>query len=69
MRPPDQQTNEMRKRHGVGMPSTSRTTENVYAVEGHVLSQEDRSGTTEQFLEYSEKLIFRDRNDVIMFSE
>ena len=24
---------------------------------------------TEQFLEYLEKLIFRDRNDVIMFSE
>ena len=27
------------------MPSTSRTTENVYAVEAHVLSQEDRPGT------------------------
>ena len=34
------------KRHGVGMPSTSRrTTENVYAVEAHVLSQEDRPGS------------------------
>ena len=35
------------KWHGVGMPSTSRTrsTENVYAVEAHVLSHEDRPGT------------------------
>ena len=29
------------KRHGVGMPSTSHTTENVNAVEAHILSQED----------------------------
>ena len=27
------------------MPSTSRTMENVYAVEAHVLSQEDQPGT------------------------
>ena len=27
------------------MPSTSRTTENVYDVEAHVLSQEDRPGS------------------------
>ena len=27
------------------MPSTSRTTEHVYAVEAHVLSQEDQPGT------------------------
>ena len=33
------------KRHGVGMPNTSRSTENVYAVEAHVLSHEDRPGT------------------------
>ena len=33
------------KRHGVGMPSTSCSTENVYAVEAHVLSHEDRPGT------------------------
>ena len=32
-------------RYGVGMPSTSRTTENVYAVEAHVFSQEDRPGS------------------------
>ena len=51
------------------MPSTSRTTENVYTVEAHVLSQENRPGTTEQFLEYPEKLIFRDGNDIIIFSE
>ena len=38
------------KRHGVGMPSsTSRTTENVYAVEAHVLSQEDRPGNHRTF--------------------
>ena len=27
------------------MPRTSRSTENVYALEAHVLSQEDRPGT------------------------
>ena len=33
------------KRHGVVVPSTSRTTENVYAVEAHVFSQENRPGS------------------------
>ena len=40
--PPDQQPNET---VWGDMPRTSRTTENVYAVESHVLSQEDRPGT------------------------
>ena len=36
----------------------------------YLLSQEDRPGLapTEQFLEYPEKLIFRDGNEVIIFS-
>jgi len=34
-------TSRQTKRHGVGMPSTSRSTENVNAVEAHVLSNED----------------------------
>ena len=49
------------KRYGGDMPRTSRTTENVYAVKAHVLSQD--LAPTEQFLEYPEKLIFRDGND------
>ena len=31
-------------RYGVGMPRTARSTENVYAFEAHILSQEDRPG-------------------------
>ena len=58
-------------RYGGGMPRTSHTTENVYAVKAHVLSQEDRSGThrTIPRISGTEKLIFRDGNDIIIFSE
>ena len=52
------------------MPSISRTTENVYAVEAHIYRVKKTDLVpAEQFLEYPEKLIFRDGNDVIIFSE
>ena len=38
------------KRYGDGKPGTGSTTKKVDAVEALVLSQKDRSGTTEQFL-------------------
>ena len=43
--PSDQQSNDTVWAYGGDMPRTSRTTENVYAVDTHVLSQEDRPGT------------------------
>ena len=56
------------KRSG-GMPRTARTTENVYVVESHVLSQEDRPGTHITIPRISrETLIFREGNYVIIFS-
>ena len=58
--------------YGVGMPRTSRTTKTkkiFNAVLAHVLSQEDPPGTHRTILEYSEKLIFHDGNDIIILSE
>ena len=57
------------KRHVVCMPSTSRTTENVMLLKHTYWVKKTDLTPTEQFLEHSEKLIFHDRNDVIIFSE
>ena len=56
-------------RYGVGMPCTARSTENVFAFEAHVLSQENRPGTHRTIPGISRETDIRDGNDVIIFSE
>ena len=58
-------------RYGVGMPRTSRTTQNDCAVEAHILSQEDRPGTHRTIPRKSREtdINFRDGNDVIIYSD
>ena len=48
------------------MPRTSRTTENLYAVETHVLSREDRPRTHITIPQISRETDMS-RNDVIIF--
>ena len=56
------------KRYGVGMPRSAHSTENVYAFwSTHIESWFTDLTPTEQFLEYPEKLIFRNGNDGINF--